>query len=212
MLADHDELIAIDANTGKRRSRVSHHIQKPSFAVLNESGNVVIGGREEIAAFDLAGQNLWRGRYPPPGRGLLRTIGAIAARAASLYFRFGGVASTAFRGIQIARAVSTLSSLSWSGLATRSSFSNLQALVTNAATNYARSYAAARFKPFGVAAKLRSGITDPTAELRSRVRERIVAQRPRNVEERCLIVSIPRGNWKALAISLAPRSFGDAAR
>jgi outer membrane protein assembly factor BamB len=183
MVADHDELIAIDANTGKRRSRVSHHIEKPAFAVLNEGGNIVIGGREEIAAFDLAGQNLWRGRYPPPGRGLLRTVAAVAARAASLYFRFGGLASTAFRGIQIARVVS---SLSWSGLATRSSFSNLQALVTNAAANSARSYAANRFKTFGVAARLRSGITDPGAELRSRVRERIVAQRPRNVEDRLL--------------------------
>ncbi|HYT49813.1 MAG TPA: PQQ-binding-like beta-propeller repeat protein, partial [Pyrinomonadaceae bacterium] len=190
MVADHDELIAIDANTGKRRSRVSHHIDKPSFAVLNESGNVVIGGREEIAAFDLSGQNIWRGRYPRPGRGLLRTIGAIAARAASLYFRFGGVASTAFRGIEIARAVSSLSSLSWSGLATRSSFSNLQSLVTNAATNSARSYAVNRFKAFGVAARvpsrLRTSVTNPTDEVRARIRDRVVQTRPRNVEDRLL--------------------------
>src|SRR5437868_136029 len=70
MLADRDELITIDANNGKRRSRVAHHIDKPSFAILNEGGNIVIGGREEIAAFDLNGQEMWRGRYPPPGRGL----------------------------------------------------------------------------------------------------------------------------------------------
>jgi outer membrane protein assembly factor BamB len=190
MVADHDELIAIDANTGKRRSRVSHHIDKPSFAVLNESGNIVIGGREEIAAFDLSGQNIWRGRYPPPGRGLLRTIGAIAARAASLYFRFGGVASTAFRGIEIARAAASLTSLSWSGLATRSSFSNLQSLVTNAVTNSARSYAVNRFKAFGVAARvpsrLKASVTNPTDEVRARIRDRIVQTRPRNVEDRLL--------------------------
>src|SRR5207249_2957174 len=76
---------------------------------------------------------------------------------------------------------------SWSGLATRSSFSNLQALVTNVARNSARSYVANRFKPFGVVARLRSGIPDPAAELRSRVRERVVTEsRPRNVEDRLL--------------------------
>jgi len=183
MLADHDELIAVDAASGKRRSRISHGVDKPSFAVLNEDGDVVIGGREEIAAFN-GGREVWRGRYPPPGRGVLKTIGAIAARAASLYLRFGGTASTAFRGFQVARA---LSSISWSGLATRSSFSNLQSLLTNVARNSARSYAANRFKAFGVASKLRNGIPDPAAELRSRVRERVVVEsRPRNVEDRLL--------------------------
>ncbi len=194
MLADHDDLITIDASNGKRRSRVSHHINRPSFAILNESGNVVIGGREEIAAFDRTGQENWRGRYPPPGRGLLRTIGSIAARAASLYFRFGGVASTAFRGIQIARAVTSLTSISWSGLATRSSFSNLQSLVTDSA----HSYALNRFKAFGVAAKVPSRlripatssitnpIMNPADEVRARVRERIAQSRPKNVDERLL--------------------------
>ncbi|MFN2577542.1 MAG: PQQ-binding-like beta-propeller repeat protein [Pyrinomonadaceae bacterium] len=183
MLADHDELITVDANSGKRRSRISHGVSRPSFAVLNEGGDIVIGGREEIAAFNTAGREVWRGRYPPPGRGVLRTIGAIAARAASLYFRFGGTASTAFRGFQIARAVS---SVSWSGLATRSSFSNLQALVTNVGKNSARSYVANRFKAFGVASRLRTGVTNPSAELRSRTRERIVESRPHNVEDRLL--------------------------
>src|ERR1041385_1633889 len=190
IIADHDEVITIDANNGKRRSRVAHHIEKPSFAILNESGNVVIGGREEIAAFDLNGHELWRGRYPPPGRGLLRTIAAAAARAASLYFRFGGVASTAFRGIQIARAVSSLTSISWSGLASRSSFSNLQSLVTNSA----HSYASTRFKAFGVMSKVPSrlrvptpgSIPNPADEVRAGIRDRVVESRPRNLDERLL--------------------------
>ena len=187
MLADNNELMAIDTTSGKRLSRISHGVGKPAFAVLNERGEVVIGGREEIAAFDSTGQRVWRGRYPPPGRGLLRTIGAIAARAASLYFRFGGVASTAFQGIQIARVVT---SFSWSGLATRSSFSNLQTLATNMVTTSARSYARNRFKSFGVAAKVRFGtpnVAVPNAgDLRSGIRDRIVASRPRDVEERLL--------------------------
>src|SRR5262249_52857115 len=113
-IADHDEVIAIDAATGKRLAHVAHHVKRPAFALVNERGEVVVGGQEDIAGFD-SGNEVWRGHYPPPGRGLLRTLAAIAARSASLYFRFGGTASTAFRGIQIARVVS---SFSWSGLAT----------------------------------------------------------------------------------------------
>lgn len=127
-VADRDDLIFVDAQTGKRMSRFSHKIERPSFGTLNEHGDVVIGGQSEIAAFDrVSGQQLWRARHTPPGRGIFRTIGAIAARATSLYFRFGGVATTALRGVQIARVVS---GLSWSGLASRSSISNLQTLAT----------------------------------------------------------------------------------
>src|SRR2546421_685874 len=181
-IADHDDVITIDATNGKRLSHVPHHVKRPAFALLNERGEIVVGGQEDIAAF-ASSREVWRGHYPPPGRGVLRTIAAVAARAASLYFRFGGVASTAFRGIQIARAVSSLSSLSWSGLATRSSFTNLQSL----ATNSARSYVGNRFKAFGVAARVRSRLGAPTApDIRSGIRDRIVERRPRNVEDRLL--------------------------
>lgn len=127
-IADRDDVIFIDATSGKRKAHYPHKIEKASFGLLNERGDVVIGGQSEIAAFDpVSGRQLWRARHTPPGRGILRTVGAIAARAASLYFRFGGTAMTAMRGVQIARAVT---SLSWSGLASRSSFSNLQTLAT----------------------------------------------------------------------------------
>ena len=123
-VADRDDLIMIDATTGKRTSRISHKIERASFGLINETGDVVIGGQSEIVALNLAsGREVWRARYTPPGRGIFRTIGAIAARAASLYFRYGGTATTAFRGIQVAR---TVSGLSWS----RSSISNLQSLAT----------------------------------------------------------------------------------
>ncbi|HEY2962228.1 MAG TPA: PQQ-binding-like beta-propeller repeat protein, partial [Pyrinomonadaceae bacterium] len=127
-IADRDDLIFVDAQTGKRTMRVSHKIERASFGLLNERGDIIIGGQSEIAAFDsVNGRQLWRARHTPPGRGVFRTIAAIAARAASLYFRFGGTAMTAVRGVQIARAVSGLSS---SGLTVRSSVSNLQALAT----------------------------------------------------------------------------------
>jgi outer membrane protein assembly factor BamB len=160
-VADRDDLIAIDTNTGKRRARVKHGIERAAFAVLNETGNVVVGGQNEIAAFDVAsGREQWRARHTPPGRGLFRTVAAVAARAASLYFRYGGLASTAFRGVQIARAVN---GLSWSGLAARSSTTNLQALATNAA----RRYATDRFRRFGVVSRVRARIPGGGTELPS---------------------------------------------
>ncbi len=123
-VADRDDLITIDATTGKRTAKVSHKIERASFGLINDNGDIVIGGQSEIAAFDLSsGRQVWRARHTPPGRGILRTVGAIAARATSLYFRYGGTAMTAFRGIQVARAVT---GLSWS----RSSISNLQSLAT----------------------------------------------------------------------------------
>jgi outer membrane protein assembly factor BamB len=123
-VADRDDLIMIDATTGKRTSRVSHKIERPSFGLINDNGDIVIGGQSEIAAFTTtSGREVWRARHTPPGRGVLRTVAAIAARAASLYFRYGGTATTAFRGLQVAR---TVSGLSWS----RSSISNLQSLAT----------------------------------------------------------------------------------
>jgi outer membrane protein assembly factor BamB len=123
-IADRDDLIMIDATTGKRTSRVSHEIERPSFGLINESGDVVIGGQSEIAAFNIgSGREVWRARHTPPGRGIFRTVAAIAARAASLYFRYGGTAMTAFRGVQVAR---TVTGLTWS----RSSISSLQSLAT----------------------------------------------------------------------------------
>ena len=155
-VADRDDLIFVDAQNGKRTARVSHKIERASFGLLNERGDVVIGGQAEIAAFDaVSGRQLWRARHTAPGRGVFRTVGAIAAHAASLYFRFGGTATTAFRGVQIARAVS---GLSWSGLTVRSSVSNLQTLAT--ASRRPNFYPEKRLKKFGVLDRI-----DPSNQL-----------------------------------------------
>ncbi|HKP46342.1 MAG TPA: PQQ-binding-like beta-propeller repeat protein, partial [Pyrinomonadaceae bacterium] len=61
MIADRDDLISIDARTGKRRAHMPHHIEHAAFGLLNERGDVVIGGQNEIAAFDPAyGNERWR--------------------------------------------------------------------------------------------------------------------------------------------------------
>ena len=167
-IADRDDLILLDTSNGKRTARVSHKIERASFGLLNEDGDVVIGGQSEIAAFDpLSGRRLWRARHTPPGRGIFRTVAAIAARAASLYFRFGGTAMTAVRGVQVARAVT---SLSWSGLAARSSFTNLQALATASARNYRTS----RFKQFGISSRVRGNGGSFTRNRISGVEERLL--------------------------------------
>lgn len=149
VVADRDDLIAIDARTGKRRARLSHKIEQATFVVLNERGDVVVGGKNEIAAFDVdSGQSVWRSQHNPPGRGIFRTVAAIAARAGALYFRYGGTASAAFRGVRVLNAVS---SMRWSGLAAHAALPNL----TSLASNYTREYVSERFSPLGVLSRAR---------------------------------------------------------
>jgi outer membrane protein assembly factor BamB len=141
-IADRDDLIFLDASNGKRTLRVSHKIERASFGLINERGDIVIGGQSEIAAFDISrGRELWRARHTPPGRGILRTVAAIAARAASLYFRFSGPGMFAFRAA--------------------SSFSNLQSLATLATRNRR---SPSRFNRFGIASRIRDRV-DPSRQL-----------------------------------------------
>lgn len=149
VIADRDDLIAIDTQNGKRRSKLSHKVEEAAFVILNERGEAVVGGKNEIAAFDVAsGQTVWRSHHNPPGRGIFRTVAAIAARAAALYFRYGGTASAAFRGVRVLNAVS---SMRWSGLAAHAALPNL----TSLATDYTREYVSERFSPLGVLSRAR---------------------------------------------------------
>jgi outer membrane protein assembly factor BamB len=155
VVADRDELIAVDVATGKPCARVKHRIEHAAFVLINEPGQAVVGGRDEIAAFRLATggpvigdpalgeQAVWRVRHEAPGRGALRTVGAIAARSASLYFRYGGVATTTFRGVQLA---SGINSLRWSSLASRVLLPNL----SDYAAGAAREYVTSNLKPYGI--------------------------------------------------------------
>lgn len=174
LVADRDDLIVIDASTGKRRSKVAHKVEKAAFLLVNQHGEAVVGGRNEIAAFDYAaGRSAWRSRHNPPGRGLLRTVAAIAARAASLYFRYGATATTAFRGV---RLLNSISSLRWSGLASHATLPSL----TSLASNYSREYVAERFSSFGLLARARDissirtpRVTQPSIDIEERLLERL---------------------------------------
>lgn len=154
LIADRDDLIFIDASTGKRRAKVSHKIERAAFLILNERGEAIVGGRNEIAAFDPAtGRALWRERHNAPGRGAFRTFAAIAARAASLYFRYGGHVGAAFRGAQMLNAVG---SLRWSGIAGHANARNL----TSLAADYGRERVRERLTTFGALSRARERYDD----------------------------------------------------
>jgi outer membrane protein assembly factor BamB len=181
LIADRDDLIWLDTATGKRRAKISHRIERASFVVLNEAGAAVVGGRNEVAAFDTTdGRELWRTRHTPPGRGILRTVGAIAARAASLYFRYGGTANTIFGGVRtVSRAASALR---WTGLSARNTLPSLTSLAAGAA----RQQLTRNFAPYGLAARAReaAGYRLPRASVSSLPRPS--APTARDVEERLL--------------------------
>jgi outer membrane protein assembly factor BamB len=114
VIADRDELITIDAGTGKRVTSRKHKIDDAQFVVVNESREAVVGGRNELAAFsprNAKEPEFWRVRHTAPARGLFRVVAGIALRAAAIYFRYGGLATSALGlvrgGINIASAANS---------------------------------------------------------------------------------------------------------
>lgn len=178
-VADRDDLILLDAATGKRRAKTSHEVERAAFVLLNERGQAVVGGDNEVAAFDTAsGRNAWRSKHDPPGRGLLRTVAAIAARATSLYFRYGGAATTVFRGAQLLNAASTLR---WSGLSVHAALPNL----TSLAENYARDSVRDRFSSYGVLSRIRQA-SNSSPNLSANLRVPLRTPSSAEVQERLL--------------------------
>lgn len=145
VIADRDDLITIDARTGKATSKLEHKIDKAQFVIANERGDSVVGGRDTIAAFRGGGE-VWRVRHKAPDRGVFRIVAGIALRATALYFRYGGLATSA---IGLARGglslAGTVNSLRWSGL--RSRFGSLD--LTTLASNSARNYVTGRIYSYG---------------------------------------------------------------
>jgi outer membrane protein assembly factor BamB len=221
VIADRDDLFWIDAATGRRRNKLEHKIEKAQFVLINERGDAVVGGRDEIAAFGIAGvgfrnsdhsgpqiassfaaarsqvrgpeSEIWRVRHKAPSRGALRIISGIALRATALYFRYGGLATSA---IGLARGglglMSAANSFRWSGLRSRFGSFDLTTLASNSARNYVtrRIYsfgsftrlpnAAARIgdlqviTPAGMRGRITSGIIDRATPSRGDVRESLL--------------------------------------
>ena len=212
LIADRDDLISIDAQTGKRRDRIEHKIEKAQFVLLNERGDAVVGGRDEIAAFGVPspkslvssrelsgtrdsglGTEVWRVRHKPPSRGAFRIIAGIALRATALYFRYGGLATSAIGlasgGLSLANAAN---SFRWSGLKSRFGSFDLTTLASNSARNYVtrRIYSFGSFArmpsvasrigdlqvitPSSIRGRITSGIIDRATPSRAEVRDSIL--------------------------------------
>jgi hypothetical protein len=93
---------------------------------------------------------LWRVKHKAPGRGVFRTVLGIATRAVSLYFRYGGLATSGFNLARGALNLRSALGLRWSGLKTRFSSVSLSTL----ASNSARSYVTNQIRAYGIAARL----------------------------------------------------------
>lgn len=174
-IADKDDLIELNARTGKRINKIEHEIEKAQFVLTNEKGEVVIGGRDEIAAFRIgpagdaglvsismqvkgrsftgnfgpAYRESWRVKHKAPSRGIFRIVAGIALRAAALYFRYGGLVTSALNLVRGANVARSILSLRWSGLKSRFSSFDLTTLATNSARNYVTS----RISVFGIASR-----------------------------------------------------------
>ena len=140
LVADKDDLITLDARMGKRIAKRDHKIDKAQFVVINENGQAIVGGKSEIAAFaigDPKRPEIWRVRHNAPARGVFRVVAGIALRAAAIYFRYGGLATSAIglarTGLSLATAAN---SFRWSGLAMRFDSVDLTTLASNSARNY----------------------------------------------------------------------------
>ncbi|HNU07014.1 MAG TPA: PQQ-binding-like beta-propeller repeat protein [Pyrinomonadaceae bacterium] len=175
VFADNDVLTMLDAQNGKRMVSYKHDIDNAQFVLLNEVGGIVVGGRDEIAAFSFPtlryetslprskeraafakfadpDRALWRVRHKAPGRGVLRIVTGIALRAAALYFRYGSLGSSALNIARGAGTARSLLNLRWSGLKTRFGSFGLTTLASNAAENYVSN----RLTVFGIAARTTS--------------------------------------------------------
>lgn len=158
VVADRDDVIVIDSKSGKKLAEFEHKIKGAQFVILNEAGHAIVGGKEELAAFSLTSQTpkpnnhqaLWRSKHTPPERGILRIVAGVALRATAIYFRYGGIATSAFNVFQGVRAAKSALSLRWSGLA--NSFSSVD--LTTLASNAARSYVTDQITVFGLAAQM----------------------------------------------------------
>lgn len=165
LIADKDDLTTINARNGKRIDKFEHDVERAQFVLINESGQAVVGGRDEIAAFaiqdsrfkvqglrfkvqsfaenqkpktkDQKPSEIWRVKHKAPSRGVFRVVAGITLRATALYFRYGSVATSALNIAHGANLARSALSFRWSGLKNQFSSFDLTTLASNAAKNYA---------------------------------------------------------------------------
>ncbi|MCX7640258.1 MAG: PQQ-like beta-propeller repeat protein [Pyrinomonadaceae bacterium] len=169
--ADKDDLIVIDAKTGKKKAEIDHKVKQAQFVLVNESRELVVGGSEELAAFKVGSDGqlavAWRVKHSPPSRGILGKIAKVALRATAIYFRYAPTSSFLgfFRGASLSQKA-----LRWSGLKFRFSSFDLTTLATNSINNQISKSVSL----FGVGARFKDKISGLQVIERSGVRGRVV--------------------------------------
>ncbi|MEP6946810.1 MAG: PQQ-binding-like beta-propeller repeat protein [Acidobacteriota bacterium] len=172
VIADRDDLITLDAATGKARSKLAHKIDKAQFVLVNENAQAIVGGQEEIAAFrtdENKGAEIWRVRHKAPARGAIRIVAGVALRAAAIYFRYGGLATSA---IGLARSgiglAGTINSFRVSGLQSRYGSFDL----TTLASSVGRDYMSQQIYAYGSLARMPRLATPGSIDLRGTIVQR----------------------------------------
>lgn len=89
-VADEHSLYALDRQTGELRLKQNHDFDKPpEFAALNETGQVVLVGDGQAAAFDVEdGTQLWTVLHPPIGPGAWARFGEGLRRSTGNTLKF----------------------------------------------------------------------------------------------------------------------------
>jgi outer membrane protein assembly factor BamB len=88
LIADRDDVITIDAKTGKRIDKFEHKVDRAQFVLINQNRQAVVGGMDELAGFNGKTEE-WRVQHKAPGRGVF------ASSAGSLYARHRSISGTA---------------------------------------------------------------------------------------------------------------------
>ncbi len=131
---------AIGGDTETRRRGDAEKMSKPSVSAAGLTLQTQLKMSYKPPRFRVASSShpeLWRVKHKAPSRGVLRTVAGIALRATALYFRYGGLATSALsftRGAMSLRSAAL--SLRWSGLRNRFSSVDLTTLASNSAKNY----------------------------------------------------------------------------
>lgn len=127
---------AIESPRSKVRSPQIFSVQNNALLNSSKLNNLFTESENPKSAIRNP-KSVWRVKHKAPSRGVFRTIAGIALRATALYFRYGGLATSAYGfargGLNLAR---TVNSFRWSGLKTRFSSVNLSTLASNSAKNY----------------------------------------------------------------------------
>ena len=145
------------AVVGGRDEIAAFRVQNSGFRIQDSGFRIQDSGFRTQSSFleiqnpksKIQNQEIWRVKHKSPSRGVLRVVAGIALRATALYFRYGGLATSALNLVRGANLAHSVLSLRWSGLKSRFSSFDLTTLASNSAKNYV----AGRISVFGISAR-----------------------------------------------------------